>query len=321
MYSRIISVGSYQPDNIVTNEDLEHKVDTSDEWIRTRTGIESRAIAEPRQATSDLAIFAADAAIKKSGITKDEIDLIIVGTCTPDVATPNVGVIIQESLGLNSCPAFSIEAACSGFIYGLNIANKFILSGESKCALVVGAETLSRITDWNDRNTCVLFADGAGAVILKPSEDTGIIYSEISADGTYADLLYVPYGTSRKPIHEKENDYFLQMNGNEVFKVAVKKLESIAINTLKKNNLTADDIDWLIPHQANIRIIQAVAKRLGMPMEKVIVTLAEHGNTSAASIPLALDKAITDGRISKGDRILLQGFGAGFTWGTVLLTL
>ena len=321
MYSRIISVGSYQPDNIVTNEDLEHKVDTSDEWIRTRTGIESRAIAEPRQATSDLAILAADAAMKKSGITKDEIDLIIVGTCTPDVATPNVGVIIQESLGLNSCPAFSIEAACSGFIYALNIANKFILSGESKCALVVGAETLSRITDWNDRNTCVLFADGAGAVILKPSEDTGIIYSEISADGTYADLLYVPYGTSRKPIHEKENDYFLQMNGNEVFKVAVKKLESIAINTLKKNNLTADDIDWLIPHQANIRIIQAVAKRLGMSMEKVIVTLAEHGNTSAASIPLALDKAITDGRISKGDRILLQGFGAGFTWGTTLLTL
>jgi 3-oxoacyl-[acyl-carrier-protein] synthase-3 len=321
MYSRIISVGSYQPDNIVTNEELEHKVDTSDEWIRTRTGIESRAIAEPRQATSDLAILAADAAMKKSGITKDEIDLIIVGTCTPDVATPNVGVIIQESLGLNSCPAFSIEAACSGFIYALNIANKFILSGESKCALVVGAETLSRITDWNDRNTCVLFADGAGAVILKPSEDTGIIYSEISADGTYADLLYVPYGTSRKPIHEKENDYFLQMNGNEVFKVAVKKLESIAINTLKKNNLTADDIDWLIPHQANIRIIQAVAKRLGMPMEKVIVTLAEHGNTSAASIPLALDKAISDGRISKGDRILLQGFGAGFTWGTTLLTL
>ena len=321
MYSRIISVGSYQPDNIVTNEELEHKVDTSDEWIRTRTGIESRAIAEPTQATSDLAILAADAAIKRSGITKDEIDLIIVGTCTPDVATPNVGVIIQESLGLNSCPAFSIEAACSGFIYALNIANKFILSGESKCALVVGAETLSRITDWNDRNTCVLFADGAGAVILKPSEDTGIIYSEISADGTYADLLYVPYGTSRKPIHEKENDYFLQMNGNEVFKVAVKKLESIAINTLKKNNLTADDIDWLIPHQANIRIIQAVAKRLGMPMEKVIVTLAEHGNTSAASIPLALDKAITDGRISKGDKILLQGFGAGFTWGTALLTL
>ena len=223
MYSRIISVGSYQPDNIVTNEELEHKVDTSDEWIRTRTGIESRAIAEPRQATSDLAILAADAAMKKSGITKDEIDLIIVGTCTPDVATPNVGVIIQESLGLNSCPAFSIEAACSGFIYALNIANKFILSGESKCALVVGAETLSRITDWNDRNTCVLFADGAGAVILKPSEDTGIIYSEISADGTYADLLYVPYGTSRKPIHEKENDYFLQMNGNEVIIVAVKK--------------------------------------------------------------------------------------------------
>ena len=321
MYSRIISVGSYQPDNIVTNEELEQKVDTSDEWIRSRTGIESRAIAKPDQATSDLAILAADAAIKKSGITKDEIDLIIVGTCTPDVTTPNVGVIIQESLGLNSCPAFSVEAACSGFIYALNIANKFILSGESKCALVVGAETLSRITDWNDRNTCVLFADGAGAAILKPSEDTGIIYSEISADGSYSDLLYVPYGTSRKPINEKENDYFLQMKGNEVFKVAVKKLESIAINTMKENDLTSDDIDWFIPHQANIRIIQAVAKRLDMPMEKVIVTLSKHGNTSAASIPLALDEAITDGRISKGDRILLQSFGAGFTWGTVLLTL
>ena len=321
MYSRIISVGSYQPDNIVTNEELEQKVDTSDEWIRSRTGIESRALAKPSQATSDLAILATTEAIKKSGITKDEIDLIVVGTCTPDVATPNVGVIIQESLGLNSCPAFSVEAACSGFIYALNIADKFILSGESNCALVVGAETLSRITDWSDRNTCVLFADGAGAAILKPSQDAGIIYSEISADGRYSDLLYVPYGTSRKPINEKENDYFLQMKGNEVFKVAVKKLESIAINTMRENNLTADDIDWFIPHQANIRIIQAVAKRLDMPMEKVIVTLAEHGNTSAASIPLALDKAITDGRISKGDRILLQSFGAGFTWGTVLLTL
>ena len=321
MYSRIISVGSYQPDNIVTNEELEQKVDTSDEWIRSRTGIESRAVAKPSQATSDLAILATTEAIKKSGITKDEIDLIVVGTCTPDVATPNVGVIIQESLGLNSCPAFSVEAACSGFIYALNIADKFIHSGESKCALVVGAETLSRITDWSDRNTCVLFADGAGAAILKPSQDAGIIYSEISADGRYSDLLYVPYGTSRKPINEKENDYFLQMKGNEVFKVAVKKLESIAINTMRENDLTADDIDWFIPHQANIRIIQAVAKRLDMPMEKVIVTLAEHGNTSAASIPLALDKAITDGRISKGDRILLQSFGAGFTWGTVLLTL
>ena len=199
MYSRIISVGSYQPDNIVTNEELEQKVDTSDEWIRSRTGIESRALAKPSQATSDLAILATTEAIKKSGITKDEIDLIVVGTCTPDVATPNVGVIIQESLGLNSCPAFSVEAACSGFIYALNIADKFILSGESNCALVVGAETLSRITDWSDRNTCVLFADGAGAAILKPSQDAGIIYSEISADGSYSDLLYCLLYTSPSP--------------------------------------------------------------------------------------------------------------------------
>ena len=319
MYSRIESIGSFLPEKIITNEDLEQRVDTSDEWISTRTGIEQRHIADDSQATSDLALEASLDAIRKAEINPKEIDLIIVGTCTPDVATPNVGVLIQKELGLKSCPAFSVEAACSGFIYALNIANKFIISGESKCALVVGAETLSRITDWNDRNTCVLFADGGGAAILKPSETPGILYSDIGADGAYSDLLYVPYGTSRKPLSEKDNDYFLHMKGNEVFKVAVKKLESIAVDAIKRNNLTVEKIDWFIPHQANIRIIQAVAKRLKMPMDKVIVTLDKHGNTSAASIPLALDTAISDGRIKKGDTILLQSFGAGFTWGTVLL--
>ena len=321
MYSRIESIGSFLPEKIITNEDLEQRVDTSDEWISTRTGIEQRHIADDSQATSDLALEASLDAIKKAEINPKEIDLIIVGTCTPDVATPNVGVLIQKELGLKSCPAFSIEAACSGFIYALNIANKFIISGESKCALVVGAETLSRITDWNDRNTCVLFADGGGAAILKPSETPGILYSDIGADGAYSDLLYVPYGTSRKPLSEKDNDYFLHMKGNEVFKVAVKKLESIAVDAIKRNNLTVEKIDWFIPHQANIRIIQAVAKRLKMPMDKVIVTLDKHGNTSAASIPLALDTAISDGRIKKGDTILLQSFGAGFTWGTALINL
>ncbi len=321
MYSRIESIGSFLPEKIITNEDLEQRVDTSDEWISTRTGIEQRHIADDSQATSDLALEASQDAIRKAEINPKEIDLIIVGTCTPDVATPNVGVLIQKELGLKSCPAFSVEAACSGFIYALNIANKFIISGESKCALVVGAETLSRITDWNDRNTCVLFADGGGAAILKPSETPGILYSDIGADGAYSDLLYVPYGTSRKPLSEKDNDYFLHMKGNEVFKVAVKKLESIAVDAIKRNNLTVEKIDWFIPHQANIRIIQAVAKRLKMPMDKVIVTLDKHGNTSAASIPLALDTAISDGRIKKGDTILLQSFGAGFTWGTALLNL
>ncbi len=321
MFSRIKSIGSYLPENILTNRDLEERVDTSDEWIRSRTGIEKRAIANHDQATSDLALKASQEAIRKSGIDINEIDFIIVGTCTPDVATPNVGVIIQNKLGLKDCPAFSIEAACSGFIYALNIANKFIVSGESKCALVVGAETLSRITDWEDRNTCVLFADGGGAAILKPSETPGIIYSDIGADGSYSDLLYVPFGTSRKPLSEQPNDYFLHMKGNEVFKVAVKKLESTALDAINRNNLSVENIDWFVPHQANIRIIQAVAKRLKMPMEKVIVTLDQHGNTSAASIPLALDVAISDGRIQKGDTILLQGFGAGFTWGTLLFRL
>jgi len=321
MNSKIISVGSYIPSNTLTNKDLEKTVNTTDDWIISRTGIKQRPIAEPSQATSDLAFEASMIAIDRANIDRSDIDLIIVGTCTPDVATPNVGTLIQKRLGLSNFPAFSIEAACSGFIYALNIADKFIKSGESKCALVVGAEILSRITNWDDRNTCVLFADGAGAAILKPSDDKGIIFSELGANGEYADLLHVPYGTSRKPEKSSKDDYFLKMSGNEVFKVAVKTLEEIAIDALKKSNIESKDIDWFIPHQANVRIIQAVAKRLELPEEKVILSMDIHGNTSAASIPLAFDRAVQDGRIKKGDTILMQSFGAGFTWGSVLLEL
>ena len=321
MFSKIIATGSYLPTNVVTNQDLEKKVDTTDEWIRTRTGIQRRSIADSEQATSDLGYEAAKKAIDRSGIDANEIDLIIVGTCTPDVPTPNVGTIIQEKIGLKNFPAFSIEAACSGFIYAINLANKFILSGDSKCALVIGAETLSRITDWEDRNTCVLFADGAGAAILKPSNDPGIVHSKLGANGAYSDLLYVPYGTSKRPVKEERNDNFLQMKGNEVFKVAVKTLERIAMDSLKEANMTAEDIDWFIPHQANIRIIQAVSKRLNISEDKVVISLTNHGNTSAASIPLALDQSIREGKIKNGDTVLLQSFGAGFTWGTVILEI
>ena len=321
MFSKIIATGSYLPTNVVTNQDLEKKVDTTDEWIRTRTGIQRRSIADSEQATSDLGYEAAKKAIERSGIDANEIDLIIVGTCTPDVPTPNVGTIIQEKIGLKNFPAFSIEAACSGFIYAINLANKFILSGDSKCALVIGAETLSRITDWEDRNTCVLFADGAGAAILKPSSDPGIVHSKLGANGAYSDLLYVPYGTSKRPVKEERNDNFLQMKGNEVFKVAVKTLERIAMDSLKEANMTAEDIDWFIPHQANIRIIQAVSKRLNISEDKVVISLTNHGNTSAASIPLALDQSIREGKIKNGDTVLLQSFGAGFTWGTVILEI
>ena len=321
MFSKIIATGSYLPTNVVTNQDLEKKVDTTDEWIRTRTGIQRRSIADSEQATSDLGYEAAKKAIERSGIDANEIDLIIVGTCTPDVPTPNVGTIIQEKIGLKNFPAFSIEAACSGFIYAINLANKFILSGDSNCALVIGAETLSRITDWEARNTCVFFADVAGAASLKPSNDPGIVHSKLGANGAYSDLLYVPYGTSKRPVKEERNDNFLQMKGNEVFKVAVKTLERIAMDSLKEANMTAEDIDWFIPHQANIRIIQAVSKRLNISEDKVVISLTNHGNTSAASIPLALDQSIREGKIKNGDTVLLQSFGAGFTWGTVILEI
>jgi 3-oxoacyl-[acyl-carrier-protein] synthase-3 len=319
MYSRIVGTGRYLPERVLTNFDLEKMVETTDEWIRSRTGIERRHIAADGEYTSDLAYGAAVDAINSAGIDASEIDFIVVGTTTPDTTFPNVGCLIQEKLGLHGCPAFSVETACSGFLYGLSIADQFVRSGQAKCALVVGAETLSRITDWEDRQTCVLFADGAGAAILKPSDEAGIISTHLGADGQYKDLLYYPTGPSKRPTDDTPS--VIQMKGNEVFKVAVKTLENMVDEVLTHNDLQKSDIDWLIPHQANIRIIQATAKRLGMPMERVILTVQDHGNTSAASVPMALDVAVKDGRVKPGDLVLLEAFGGGFTWGAALVRM
>jgi 3-oxoacyl-[acyl-carrier-protein] synthase-3 len=320
MYSRIVGTGRYLPERVVTNFDLEKMVDTTDEWIRRRTGIKRRHIAAEGEFTSDLAFGAAQEAIKSAGIETSEIDFIVVGTTTPDTVFPNVGCIIQQKLGLHGTPAFSVETACSGFLYGLSIADQFVRGGQSKCALVVGAETLSRIVDWNDRTTCVLFADGAGAAILKPSEEPGIISTHLGADGQYRDLLYFPTGASVHPA-EGAAPSVIQMKGNEVFKVAVKTLENMVDEVLAKTGLDKSDIDWLIPHQANLRIIQATAKRLDLPMDRVILTVQDHGNTSAASVPMALDVAVKDGRVKPGDLVLLEAFGGGFTWGAALVRM
>jgi 3-oxoacyl-[acyl-carrier-protein] synthase-3 len=318
-YSRIAGTGRYLPERVLTNAELEARVDTTDEWIRSRTGIERRHIAADDQTTADLAEQAALNAMAAAGVTAADIDFVVVGTTTPDFVFPNVGCLLQERLGISACPAFSVEAACSGFIYALSIADRFVASGSAKCALVVGAETLSRITDWTDRNTCVLFGDGAGAVILQPADEPGIMACHLGADGTYKDLLYHPYGASRHQQPGETEGPYIHMKGNEVFKVAVKTLEGIVETTLAASQLEASAIDWLIPHQANIRIIQATAKRLGMPMEKVVLTVQDQGNTSAASVPMALDVAVCDGRVKRGDLLLLEGFGGGFTWGSALI--
>jgi len=319
MYSRIAGTGHYVPEKVLTNHDLEKMVDTTDEWIRTRSGIEQRHIAADDQTTADLAIEAAKRAMEAAGITADDIDFIAVGTTTPDLVFPNVGTIIQQRLGIHGCAAFSVEAACSGFIYALSIADKFVKSGEAKNALVIGAETLSRITDWTDRGTCVLFGDGAGAVVLQPSEEQGIISTHLHADGQYKDLLFAPAGVSKRPTEELDKAFAINMLGNEVFKVAVKTLGAVVEETLAANDLDHDELDWLVPHQANKRIIEATAKRLRMPMEKVILTVQKYGNTSAASVPMALDVAVRDGRIKRGELLLLEAFGGGFTWGSALL--
>jgi 3-oxoacyl-[acyl-carrier-protein] synthase-3 len=318
-YSRIAGTGRYLPDRVVTNAELEARVDTTDEWIRSRTGIERRHIAADDQTTADLAEQAARQAMAAAGVTAADIDFVVVGTTTPDFVFPNVGCLVQERLGISACPAFSVEAACSGFIYALSIADRFVAGGSAKCALVIGAETLSRITDWTDRNTCVLFGDGAGAVILQPADEPGIMACHLGADGNYKDLLYHPYGVSRRQQPGETEGPYIHMKGNEVFKVAVKTLEGIVETTLAASQLEASAIDWLIPHQANIRIIQATAKRLGMPMEKVVLTVQDQGNTSAASVPMALDVAVRDGRVKRGDLLLLEGFGGGFTWGSALI--
>jgi 3-oxoacyl-[acyl-carrier-protein] synthase-3 len=315
MYSRIVGTGKYLPERVLTNADLEKMVETTDEWIKSRTGIEVRHIAADNEATSDLAAKAGLAALEDAGMAASDIDLVIVGTTTPDLIFPNVSCLVQDKLKINACPAFSLEAACSGFLYSLVVADQFIRLGMAKRALVIGAETMSRIIDWTDRETCVLFGDGAGAVILEAAETPGILYSTLGADGRYRDLLYASSGVS---LRQREGAA-LRMKGNEVFKVAVKTLENLVDDVVEKNNLEKGQIDWLIPHQANIRIISATAKRLDMPMERVILTVREHGNTSAASVPMALDTAIRDGRIKRGDLLLLEAFGGGFTWGASLI--
>jgi 3-oxoacyl-[acyl-carrier-protein] synthase-3 len=315
MYSRIAATGKYLPERVLTNADLEKMVETTDEWIKTRTGIEFRHIAADNEYTSDLAYKAGLAALENAGLTAGDIDLVLVGTTTPDLIFPNVACLVQEKLGIKSCPAFSVEAACSGFLYGLVIADQFVRLGQARRALVIGAETMSRIIDWTDRETCVLFGDGAGAVILEASESPGIMFSTLGADGRYRDLLYASSGVS---LRQREGAA-LRMKGNEVFKVAVRTLENLVDEVVEKNNLEKGQIDWLIPHQANIRIIAATAKRLDLPMERVILTVREHGNTSAASVPMALDTAIRDGRVKRGDLLLLEAFGGGFTWGASLI--
>ncbi len=319
MYSRISGTGRCLPERILTNTELETMVDTSDEWIRSRTGIERRHIAADGQTTADLAQGAAQQAMEAAGVEAGDIDFLVVGTTTPDVVFPNVGCLVQERLGIGGFPAFSLEAACSGFIYALSIADMYVASGKARRALVIGAETLSRMIDWTDRSTCVIFGDGAGAVVLEPSEEQGVISTHLRADGQFSDLLYHPYGTSKKQQEDDQETPFLKMKGNEVFKVAVRRLESIVDETMQANDLERGAIDWLIPHQANLRIIQLTAKRLGMSMEKVIMTLQDHGNTSAASVPMALDVAVRDGRVKRGDLLLLEAFGGGFTWGSALI--
>ena len=318
-YSKIAGTGRYLPEKVLTNFDLEKMVDTTDEWIRTRTGVERRHIAAKGETTVDLAEPAARAAIHAAGVTPEDIDFIAFGTTTPDLVFPNCGVLLQARLGIHGCPAFSVETACSGFIYALSIADKYIRCGESRCALVIGAETLSRMVDWKDRQTCVLFGDGAGAVVLTPADEPGIISTHLHADGQYEDLLFYPGGVSKGWQHPSTGGKGLQMKGNEVFKVAVNTLGRIVEETLEANKLDRAKIDWLIPHQANIRIIQATAKRLEMPMERVIVTVHEQGNTSAASVPMALDVGVRDGRIKRGQLLLLEAFGGGFTWGAALI--
>ncbi len=318
-YAKITGTGGYLPEKALTNAELERMVDTSDAWIRERTGIERRHIAAEGETTADLAEHASRRALAMAGVDPGSIDLIIVATSTPDHVFPAVATQLQHSLGCYGCPAFDVQAVCSGFVYALTVADKFICTGSARRALVVGAETFSRIIDWSDRGTCILFGDGAGAVVLEAADAPGILDARIHADGRYKELLWVPNGVSSGYEQTRRNAAFVEMRGNEVFKVAVNTLGRVVVETLAANGLSGDDIDWLIPHQANARIIAATGRKLGLPPERVISTVAEHGNTSAASVPLALDVAVRDGRIQPGHTVLLEAFGGGFTWGAVLL--
>lgn len=316
IYSRIIGTGSYLPVKVLTNKDLATTVDTSDEWIQQRTGIRQRHIAAENESSSDLALQASRRALDMAGIAADKLDLIIVATTTPDMVFPSTACLLQAKLGIKNMPAFDLQAVCSGFVYALATADQYMRSGQYEHILVVGAEVYSRILDWNDRGTCVLFGDGAGAVVLKRSSEPGILASRLHADGNHAAILSVPGTVSGGQISGRP---LLQMEGTAVFKFAVKVLEEVALEVLAAGGMETSGVDWLIPHQANIRIIQSTAKKLGMSMERVITTVDRHANTSAASVPLALDEAVRDGRIRPGHHVLLEGVGGGFTWGAVLL--
>ncbi|MGI9263299.1 MAG: beta-ketoacyl-ACP synthase III, partial [Gammaproteobacteria bacterium] len=302
-----------------TNKDLEKMVDTTDDWIRERSGIKRRHIAADNETTSDMAIAAAKNAMDAAGVQNSDIDLIIVATTTPDKVFPSTACIVQRRLEIEKIPAFDVHAACSGFLYALDIANRFIRTEGATNALVIGSETYSRILDWTDRSTCVLFGDGAGAVVLQAADEAGVISTHIHSDGKHEELLHVPAGISSGYAEVQAEAAFIQMKGNEVFRKAVGTLGSIARETLEENNVAQDELTWLVPHQANMRIITAAAKKLGLPMERVIVTVDEHANTSSASVPLALDVAVRDGRIKRGDLLLFEAFGAGFTWGSALV--
>lgn len=318
-YARIAATGGYLPERIMTNREFEEFIDTTDEWIRSRSGIESRHIAADGETTSDMSVAAAERALESSDIDPAEIDLIVVATTTPDKVFPSTACIVQRRLGIHNTPAFDVHAACSGFIFALDVANRYVTTGGSRCALVIGAETYSRIIDWKDRTTCVLFGDGAGAVVLRASDEPGVMSAHSRSDGRFEELLHVPSGISSGYDEVRAGEAYIRMKGNDVFRRAVSTLGSIAEETLAANNVSKNEIAWLIPHQANLRIIAAAAKKLDLPMERVVVTVDRHANTSSASIPLALDVAIRDGRIKRGELLLLEAFGAGFTWGSALV--
>lgn len=318
IYSRIVGTGSYLPPRVVTNEEFAARLDTSDAWIRERTGIVQRHIAEPSQASSDLALEASRAALTAAGVRAGEIDLIVLATSTPDYVFPSTACLLQAKLGVKNCPAFDLQAVCSGFVYALATADNFIRAGTHRRALVVGTEVFSRILDWNDRGTCVLFGDGAGAVVLAAGERPGLHASVLRADGSHAGILSVPGNVCGGRI---AGSPYLQMQGSQVFKFAVKVLDEVARETMAAAGMQLADIDWLIPHQANVRILEATARKLGLPLERLVVTVDHHGNTSAASVPLALDEFVRAGRIRPGHRVLLQGVGGGFTWGATLVTM
>ena len=319
-YSALLGTGSYLPERILTNEEISRSVDTTHEWIMERTGIAERRIAGPGETASSMGEKASRMALEAAGLVPEDIDLIIVGTGTPDRVFPSTACLLQHRLGIRQCAAFDVQAACSGFIFALSVADQYIRAGSARRVLVVGSELNSKLVDWSDRSTCILFGDGAGAAVLGVSERPGLLSTHIHSDGQYQDLLYVPNSmvTGDSGMGEDDTPY-IKMQGNEVFKVAVNTLGRIVDETLEANGLQKTDVDWLVPHQANIRIITATAKKLKMPMEQVVVTVERQGNTSAASIPLALDEAIRDGRIQRGQTVLMEAFGGGFAWGSALL--